>query len=192
MCPHTTTYVRAQLAVYDETIDPHTAIYVSSYCYICVLILLYMSSYCYVCAQLAVYDETIEVANILKEMLMDIKTRRDVIDRFGIQLYICPHTTIYVSSYCYISVRMLLYMCPHTAIYLSACYYICVLTLLYVCPLTNMYVSSYCCICVLILLYYICVLIPLYICPHTTIYVSSYYYICVLILLHMCRHLCSY
>jgi hypothetical protein len=32
-------------------------------------------------SKLAVYDETVEVANILKEMLMDIKTRRDLIDR---------------------------------------------------------------------------------------------------------------
>jgi hypothetical protein len=51
-----------------------------------------------------------------------------------ILLYMCPHTAIYVSSYCYIcvlaamaeaaklqagggkSVLILLYMCPHTAI----------------------------------------------------------------------------
>lgn len=32
-------------------------------------------------SKLAVYDETVEVANILKEMLTDIKTRRDLIDR---------------------------------------------------------------------------------------------------------------
>ena len=36
----------------------------------------------------------------------------------------CPHTTMYVSSfyyvssYCYICVLILLYMCPHTAIYM--------------------------------------------------------------------------
>ncbi len=29
----------------------------------------------------------------------------------------CPHTTIYVSSYYYICVLILLYMCPHTTIY---------------------------------------------------------------------------
>ena len=35
-----------------------------------------------------------------------------------IRLYMCPHTTIYASSYYYICVRILLYMCPHT-IYVS-------------------------------------------------------------------------
>ncbi len=69
---------------------------------------------------------------------------------------------LYVSSYCYICVLILLYMCPHTAM--------CVLILLYV--------SSYCYI--VSSYYYVCVLILLYICPHTAIYVSS--------LLHMCPH----
>ena len=129
----------------------HTAIYASSYCYICVLILLYMrphttislSSYYYICVR--------------------------------ILLYMCQHTTIYVlillqvSSYYYICVLMLLYMRPHTTIYVPAYYYICVLlllygvlTLLYMWPHTTIYVSSYYCMC-----------------PHTTICVSSYYYICV-------------
>jgi hypothetical protein len=40
----------------------------------------------------------------------------------------CPHTTIYVSSY--------YYMCPHTTVHVSSYYYICVLILLYVCPRT--------------------------------------------------------
>jgi hypothetical protein len=74
------------------------------------------------------------------------------------------------------------------AIYVSSYYYMCVLILLYV--------SSYCCICVLMLLhefahlsYSACcggllyVSSYYYICPHTTIYVSSHYYMCVLILL---------
>jgi hypothetical protein len=48
---------------------------------------------------------------------------------------------VYVSAYYYICVRILLYMCPHTTVYLSstttticvsAYYYICVLILLYV------------------------------------------------------------
>ncbi len=34
-------------------------------------------------------------------------------------------------------------MCPHTTIYVSSYYYMCVLILLYVCPHTTMYVSSY-------------------------------------------------
>ncbi len=32
-----------------------------------------------------------------------------------ILLYMCPHTTIYVSSYYYICVLIRLYMCPHSA-----------------------------------------------------------------------------
>jgi hypothetical protein len=86
----------------------------------------------------------------------------------------CPHTAIYVSSYYYISVLILLSICPHTAIcvlitiHVSSYYYILVLI-----PL---YVSSY---------YYTCVLILLYMCPHPAIFVSSYYHIRVLILLHV-------
>ena len=49
-----------------------------------------------------------------------------------ILLYMCPHTTtIYVSSYCYVSSYY--YMCTHTT--LSSYYY--------VCPHTTIYVSSY-------------------------------------------------
>jgi len=62
-----------------------------------------------------------------------------------------PHTTMYVSSYCYMCVRILLYlssdyyMCPHTPIYVSAYSYMCVLILLYMCPHITIYVSSdYC------------------------------------------------
>ncbi len=72
--------------------------------------------------------------------------------------YMCPHTTIYVSSYYYASVLILLYMCPHTTM--------CPHILLYPCPHATIYVSSY---------YFICVLMLLYMCPHATIHVSSYY-----------------
>ncbi len=89
-------------------------------------------------------------------------------------LYMCPHTAIYVSSYCYICVLILLYMCPHTALYVSSCCSICVLLLLYMCPHTAIYVSSCC---------YICVLMLLYMCPHTALYVSAaaYWYGCICI-----------
>jgi hypothetical protein len=111
----------------------------------------------------------------------------------------CQELLIYVSSYYYICVLILVYMCPHTCIYVSAshtCIYMCqelliyvsgatdtcVLILLYISPHTTIYVSgatdvsSYYYICLLILLYVsratdICVLILLYMCPHTTIYV---------------------
>jgi hypothetical protein len=90
----------------------------------------------------------------------------------------------------------------YTPIYVSSYYYICVLVLLYQAPI---YVTSYCYICVLIQSYCyirllsICVLILLHMCPHTAIsgsylYVSSYYYtppypyICAYILLYLCHH----
>ncbi len=78
-------------------------------------------------------------------------------------LYMCPHTAVGVSSYCYTCVLILLYMCPHTAI----------------CVLTAIHVSSYC---------YVCVLILLCMYPHAAICVSSCCYICVLILLCMFPH----
>ena len=53
-------------------------------------------------------------------------------------IYMCPHTAIYVSSYAYICVLILLYMCPLASSYC----YICVLILVHMCPHTRTYVSS--------------------------------------------------
>jgi hypothetical protein len=87
-----------------------------------------------------------------------------VIQRIPATVYVCLHTTMYVSSYYGICVLILLYMCPQTAIYAGdagnaaySCCYICALILRCMCPHTTVYVSSY-----------------YYMCPHTTIYVSSY------------------
>ena len=79
-----------------------------SYCYICVLILLYVSAhYC-----ILLYPErTAGLPCIL--------------------LYTSPHTTIYVSEYYYIRLRILLYVFPHTIIYVSSYHYTCVLTTTY-------------------------------------------------------------
>jgi hypothetical protein len=180
---------------------PRTAIYLSSYCYISVLILLYICphttiylfSYYYYCTSVRIPPPALTP---LPQVL--------------ILLYICPHTT----SYCYISVLVLLCICSHAAIYLSAYYYssVLILILLYICPHTAssadpsaasphtaIYLSSY---------YYISVLILLYICSHTTIYLSSYccisvripppaltlcrrssyFYTSALILLYICPH----
>ena len=90
-----------------------------------------------------------------------------------IRPYICPHTAIYVSSYGYKYVLILLYV--------SSRYYICVRILLYMCPHTTVYVSTYYCTCVIILLCVLRLLYCLYMCPQTTllsIYVSSDYSIC--------------
>jgi hypothetical protein len=129
LCPHTICvlillYMRPPTVhvtvVYESNakiwshVCPHTPVCVSSYCCICVLILLYMcphtavcvSSYCYMC----------------------------VLIQLCILLYICPHTAINVSSYCYMSIVLkLLDMCP-SAIYLSSYYYISVFTLLHLHP----------------------------------------------------------
>ena len=168
----------------------------SSYYYMCVLILVCMwarwqSSYYSICVRILLY------------------------------YYMCSHTTVllymwqgslaitlaelYVSSYYY------------TTIYVCSYYYICILILLYMwqgslaIPLAELYVSSYYYSTVYVCSYYMCV--------RTTTYVSSYYhtcgrarwqspllnaalkcgprisvnqwlwrYICVLILLHMCPH----
>ncbi len=64
--------------------------------------------------------------------------------------YMCPHTTIYVSSCYYTCVLILLYMCPHATIYVSSYYNMC--------PHATTHVSSYS---------YICVVMLLYLCPHT-------------------------
>ena len=131
-------------------------------------------------------------------------------------LYMCPHTAMYVSSYDFLCV-LILVMCPHTTIQMSSqsdelvllyiCPHtaICVLILLcvssyYMCPHTPRCPHTIMCphttICAFILL---CVLILYDMCPHTTVYVSSYsylssyYYIGVLILrcvssYYMCPH----
>ena len=103
--------------------------------------------------------------------------------------YKCPHTTIFLSTYMYISlciyvasyyISLYIYVAPHTTLSVSPSYYIYVfLSLCYICVLALLDVCAY---------YYICVLILLDMCPHTTTYVSAYYYRCVLILLYMCPH----
>jgi len=87
-------------------------------------------------------------------------------------------------AYSYICVLIPLYMCPHTTIYVSSCRAGTSITSLplYMCPHTN--------ICVLILLY-VCRHTP-GLCSHVPqlfilLYVSAFC-ICVLKLLHMCPH----
>jgi hypothetical protein len=45
----------------------------------------------------------------------------------ALALHVCPHTAMYVSSYCYMCVLILLYICSHSAMYM--------------CPHTVIYVS---------------------------------------------------
>ena len=82
--------------------------------------------------------------------------------------YVLLHA-IYVSSYYYKCVRILLHvsayyeyhMCPRTTICVRIIYYVCARILLYV---SSCYYKCDC---------YICVLMILYMCPHTTIYVCA-------------------
>jgi hypothetical protein len=53
-----------------------------------------------------------------------------------VHVYVCPHTAVYVSSYCYMCVLILLYMSAHTAVYVSSSFYMC--------PHPSLYVSSSC------------------------------------------------
>ena len=115
-CPHPAMYLACS----------YYYLYVSSYCCICVLILLHMcphttvsvSSYCCICVLMLLY--------------MCPHTAMYLVSSY---YCMCPHTTASVSSYCYICVLMLLYLCPHTAASVSS-YYLFVLILLHLCPHT--------------------------------------------------------
>jgi hypothetical protein len=87
--------------------------------------------------EIATLDKFISAADIesvtFRQRLLAAASWEHLSNPIGIRLYMCPHTAIYVSSYCY--------MCPHTAIYVFSYCYICVLILLCMCPHTAIYVS---------------------------------------------------
>jgi hypothetical protein len=98
--------------------------YVSSYCYICVLIQLYMCPHTlYMCPHTTIYVSSYCYICVL------------------IQVYMCPHTAMYLSS------------CPHATIYVSSSSYICTL-LLYVSSYSYTMCPHTTTMCVLILLYH--------------------------------------
>ena len=150
---------------------PHTTIYPDYY--ICVLILRWTHSA--VCVSPYCYIRILLQTSICVLILYVSSYYYMCV---LILLYMCPNTTIYVSSYYYIRVPILINMCPHTTIYVSSCYYISsVLILLY--KQVHVSLDAY------DTAASVCVLILLYMCPNTAIYLSSYYYICVLILLYI-------
>jgi hypothetical protein len=190
---------------------PHTAIYVSSYCYVCVLIqrlfsppfwlAMYLSilwNIKYVCVYTC--DTCIAVWG---HIYSSMRTHVAVIGQIS-NMCACTHLVpnetcawyLYIRCHKQTCVRgmgrwtsasnLLLYIC--SSIYVSSYYYICVLILLYMCPHTTIYVSSYYYICMKIhqrrIYYYICVLILLYMCRY---YISS-----ALVLLYMCPHTTIY
>jgi hypothetical protein len=117
-----------------------SAMCVSAYHYIIVLMLLSIYIAAAICVRIPLYN----CRHAAKRCWSLLTTA----------LYVCPHTTIYVSSFCYVKiVRVLL----TTALCVSAYHYICVLILLYKdCALaaddSAMCVSAYHYIIVLILL----------------------------------------
>ncbi len=52
-----------------------------------------------------------------------------LVSSYYVLVFMCPHATIYVSTYCYICVLVssyyvLVYMCPHATIYVSTHFYV--------------------------------------------------------------------
>ena len=95
---------------------PHTATYVSSYCYICVFILLYM------CSQTTMYVSSNYYIGVL------------VLPYVSSYYYICFRTLLHKCPDTTICVLILRYRCPRTTLYMSLYYYICFLILLYMRP----------------------------------------------------------
>ena len=121
----------------------------SSYWYMCVLILAYHAGI-YVCYKnsygMYVCYKTQNVCSYWYIWYICVPKPKGL-------LYMCPYATlyatIYVCSYYCICVLILVYMCPEAegpAICVSLCYFICVLILLYLCPHATrsptIYVSS--------------------------------------------------
>ena len=158
MCPHTATCVssyyhtcvhswqKSDAGVLCSRVLP--TIYVSAYCYICVLILLYVCPHTIMCALILTLLfllplRTFHCGPLYKarkpEASMNVHSTRLVsLRNFNyyifkknfnyytiicvlILLYTCPHNTIYMSAYCY--------MCPHTNVCVSSYNYTCVLIL---------------------------------------------------------------
>jgi hypothetical protein len=131
MCPHTSfitaicvsSYCLERVCCCSKRTYAHNKWHVSSYCYMCVLIL-HMCPHPTICVLILLYRCPHTTIHVSSYCYVCVR----------ILLYMCPHTAM--------CVRILLYMCPHTAICVSAYYYTCVLILLYMCPHTAIYVSS--------------------------------------------------
>ena len=133
-------YISVRILLY---MCPHTVMDVSSYYFICVLILVYIHTG-------AINVRTSRICSTLTSLISSVSSTKRM----------SRYATLYLSSYCYISVIILPYICPHTTLYLSSYYYICVIILLCVS-------SSY----------YMCVLMPLYLCsPYVSVLLWHFWY----------------
>ncbi len=104
---------------------PHTSICVSSYYYICVLMLLYMCPHTSICVSSYYYIRVSPNITISHTYISHTYMRTHIYP-----VYACPHTTIFVSRPTSLP-RGWVYMCPHI-VYVSSCY---------MCPHTAIYVS---------------------------------------------------
>ncbi len=123
-------------------LDAHgNAVYVSSYCDICVLILRYM------CPQTAVYVSSYYYMCSHNRAVPASRRARQRYICVLILLYMCPHNTMcphtaamYLSSY--------YYMCSHTVICVLILLFVLILLYVSsyycMCPHTAIYMSSYC------------------------------------------------
>ena len=131
----------------------HTSIYVFSYCYICVLILLhasiYVFSYCYVCVLILLLAAAVRSVLKLNPTANAKKTHALVLEEInGVQSRML---FVQVHLYYYTCVLVLLYMCSHATVdvqsrMLFVQVHLCSRTI------TTIHVSSYCYTCVLMLL----------------------------------------
>jgi hypothetical protein len=107
---------------------------------ICVLILQYVSSYHYVCVLI--------LLNMCPHTTVYLSSIQYYYACVLILLCMCPRAAMYLSTY-YYSVVIPLYICPHTTIHVSTFYYmcprstICVLILLHMCPHSTMYMCPH-------------------------------------------------
>jgi hypothetical protein len=97
----------------------HTATYVSSCCYMCVLMLLHVCPHAATCVSSCCYMCLLILLCICVLMLLQCFLILPDMCCL-ILLHMCPHAATYVSSCCYICVLMLLHMCPHAATYVSS------------------------------------------------------------------------
>ena len=139
--PHTTAYVSAcccmcpfRIPLYICPVEPQ----VSAYCYICARILLYVSAcydvFAYNC-MCPVPPQVSAYYYVCVRMLLCVRMLRYVSACYAVSVRQAAGVVV-----CILCVRILLYMCPHTTIYVSSYYYMCphttvfVLILLYMCP----------------------------------------------------------
>jgi hypothetical protein len=128
-------------------------IHVSSYCHICVLILLYMCPH--TGRRVLLRRQRQRILLLQRQRILLLRRQRqprrwerqrqhhqwEWQRKYRRTIYMCPHTAIYVSSYCYICVLILVGAATVSDIYVLILRYMCPHTAIYMCPHTAIYVS---------------------------------------------------